>query len=273
MIQSARASAPHLVLGLCVMALGVTLVLDRAGVLRAADILRFWPVILVLFGASIVVQALRPASDGVRSAGLPIGPIFLLVVVAFLYNHGAFWRFAERRISASGNNVSAVLSGSQRTISGRTFNAADVTAVMGGAKLDIRGAALEPGQSAVIDVLALMGGAELLVPKEWNVSIETTSVMGGVTDARRAPPAGRRGRGFGRNDRPALPPPPPSPDASAPEPAAPRDESLERPDDGRRPDETATTTAAITPTADPNAPRVIVRGLVMMGGLVIKSQD
>ena len=52
---------------------------------------------------------------------------------------------------------------------------------MGGGKLDLRDAGVADG-TLVIDVFAMMGGFEILVPETWNVVVEVTPIMGGCDD-------------------------------------------------------------------------------------------
>ena len=64
------------------------------------------------------------------------------------------------------------------------FQGADITAVMGGVKLDLSNAPMA-GDTAVVDVFALMGGAEIFVPRDWDVTVKVISLMGGCSDKRR----------------------------------------------------------------------------------------
>jgi hypothetical protein len=58
---------------------------------------------------------------------------------------------------------------------------------MGGTTLDLRQAVIPPGEEAVIDVVALMGGCEIAVPASWTVATPIVPVMGGVEDKRLPP--------------------------------------------------------------------------------------
>jgi radical SAM superfamily enzyme YgiQ (UPF0313 family) len=59
---------------------------------------------------------------------------------------------------------------------------ADLTAIMGGVEVDLRGASTG-GQEAVIDVFAWWGGIEITVPPDWAVSNQVVVFMGGVDDS------------------------------------------------------------------------------------------
>ena len=261
-----RANAPHLVIGLCVMGLGVALVLDRLGIIAAEQVLRLWPVGLILFGASIMWQAIAAAPDGTvngRRQEIPIGAAIWVVILGLFFTH-AFERrgSAERSDNSENVKVFALMSGDQRTNTGARFRGAEMTALMGGARLDLRNASLPPGESAVIDVFTMMGGAVLMVPKGWTVDVQATSILGGIKDDRFNANGSDDRRRPGRPRRPGEVEPPPPVPAPAPAPDAPppvenqTDVPLEKADTG-------------TPSG--NAPRLVVRGFVMMGGLVIKS--
>jgi predicted membrane protein len=55
---------------------------------------------------------------------------------------------------------------------------------MGGVKLDLSNATMAR-DTAVIDVFALMGGTEIFVPRDWDVTVRVVSLMGGCSDKRR----------------------------------------------------------------------------------------
>jgi hypothetical protein len=56
MTNDARTNAPHLVLGLCFIALGAALLLDRLGIVDIQQTMAFWPLALVLLGASLSLE-------------------------------------------------------------------------------------------------------------------------------------------------------------------------------------------------------------------------
>ena len=56
----------NLALGICLILLGTVLILDRLRLVPASQLLRFWPIGLVLFGVAMVIQSFQrgDASDG-----------------------------------------------------------------------------------------------------------------------------------------------------------------------------------------------------------------
>jgi hypothetical protein len=283
MANCVRTNLPGLTIGLCVMAFGGALLLDRLDVLEIEAALHYWPAALILLGGSMIAQAIRGPADGAGSRpGFPIGALVWMVLIGiFLTN--IFDRNTARAARDADGTVTlfALMSGDRRTANGE-FRAGEMTAIMGGTQLDLRQARMAPGEEAVIDVFALMGGAVVYVPREWTVDVQTKALMGGVTDQRfrtaeeeEAENAGRRPRGArGRRaaaraaesaaagtsagDAVAGGAAPesvtPAPDEPPSAPATPM--AIER-EDG-------------APPAGP-APRIVLRGVTVMGGLVIKS--
>jgi hypothetical protein len=233
---------PNLVVGIGVTMLGVVLTLDKLGIVEALGWLQFWPVLLVFFGVAIVAQALRPAPGG-RQAPILSAPLVLLLVVAgVIASRTTAPRSAAEAAMEGGATVSvhAVMSGNSHAVAGRPFRHAEMTAVMGESRLDLRGATLAPGEEAVIDVVTVMGSTIVYVPADWDVNFDAVPVMGGVKDER----SGRAARPDDDGDANA--------DASAVAVTPPAD-------------------ASATATFDGPRPRLVLRGFVLMGGLVIRS--
>jgi predicted membrane protein len=109
--------------------------------------------------------------------------IIILALIVFFFVNGPGSRASERRKSSTDADFSdtAFLGGVERQDSSPAFRSGDATAVMGGIKLDLRNATME-GNEATIDVTAVMGGAEIYVPRTWTVVNHVTPILGGVTD-------------------------------------------------------------------------------------------
>ena len=111
-----------------------------------------------------------------------IGPMMLVLV-----GGSVVWR-AFNRPSPEGTGDSyvrsfAIFSGSELrpTV---PFEGADLTAVMGGVKMDLSNAPMA-NETAVIDVFVVMGGTEIFVPRDWDVTVRVVSLLGGCSDKRR----------------------------------------------------------------------------------------
>ena len=211
---------PHLAFGICLVAVGSTLVLDRMGLVEAREVLsRFWPLGLVLLGLGLVIQSIQGPEGGVSRQSQPLNNGSL--VGLFIIGVVAFHAFDRSRVTlhADSNDkvgVFAIMGKHEQLSRASAFRGGEMTCVMGRCRLDLRQATVAPGQEAVIDIFAIMGGGEIRVPAGWTVEVKAAPIMGGVKDRR-------------------------------PKDAGPEVSDL------------------------PSAPRLVIRGLIMMGGLSIKS--
>ena len=207
----------RLVFGLVVITLGVLFTLDNLGLLSAGEILRWWPALLLAYGL------IRLTGVSGRQSTVP-GVIFTLAGALLLLHEFDFiqidpWDLwpavlvviggsmvvgAMRRTrggdapvgpgAATDSTFSTFVmwSGIERKVVSLDFRGGDVTAIMGGAEIDLRQAKM-PGGRAVVDVTVLWGGVELYVPGDWTVTVEALPLMAGVEDATRAPAGEVRG--------------------------------------------------------------------------------
>ena len=77
-----------------------------------------------------------------------------------------------------------MMAGVHQKSESQDFRGGDISAVMGGAELDLRSARTSSPQ-VVIDVFAWWGGIDLFVPKDWRVVSEVTPIMAGFDDQTR----------------------------------------------------------------------------------------
>jgi hypothetical protein len=162
--------------GLAGIGVGVMMILHRLGIVyfswRAA-----WPLILIGVGLVVVYRALTgkralPASGG--------GAVNL--------DKDAPQAAVDSSLQMV--DVTAVLGGFERRVSSQDFRGGEVTAVMGGCDLDLRGASI--AGEAVLHVFAFWGGVTLKVPPDWTVILEGTPILGGFEEKTIAPPDSRK---------------------------------------------------------------------------------
>lgn len=79
-------------------------------------------------------------------------------------------------------DTTSVLGSTHRIVVSKNFKGGDITCFMGGAEIDMSQADITG--TVVLDVTAVMGGAKLIVPTNWEVKPEITNVLGGVEDKR-----------------------------------------------------------------------------------------
>jgi hypothetical protein len=178
---------PHLAFGICLVAVGSTLALDRLGLADAREVFsRFWPLGLVLLGLSLIIQALQGPQDGLPpQVQTPIsnGSLIGLFIVGVI----GFYAFDRSRVSADPGDrvgVFGVMGRHEQYSNASAFRGGDMTCVMGHCQLDLREATIAPGQEAAIDVFTVMGGARIRVPAEWDVDVQTVPIAGAVKDRR-----------------------------------------------------------------------------------------
>jgi hypothetical protein len=214
--------------GLLLAALGVLFTLDNLQILRAREVLRYWPAIFLVIGISQLVQARSIGTMIGGSIWIVFGSVLLGERLHLISSGLRFWPLLlvavgvwimVRSMTAAGPSgvtdssarlsALAVLGGVDRRVTAEGFQGADITAFMGGGKLDLREAKMS-GPEAVVDILAVMGGFEIVTPETWHVIVDVVPLMGGYEDKTRHP-------------------------------------------------------------ADPSAPRLRLRGFVMMGGLEVRN--
>ncbi len=118
----------------------------------------WWPVFIILAGASILVRGLFPHYR--REA---------FVDTPSTLEHGD-------RIAIDGS-FSAV----RQQNDSRAFKGGRIDMTFGGVELDLRQAVID-GPEAVLDISARFSGVELRVPREWQVVVEISPTLGGVDD-------------------------------------------------------------------------------------------
>lgn len=79
----------------------------------------------------------------------------------------------------------ATFSGQNLNFDGEPFNGAELTAVFGGVKCDLRNAVIE--RDCAITATSIFGGIDIFVPDDVNVKINSNSIFGGVSDKNHRP--------------------------------------------------------------------------------------
>jgi len=218
--------------GLVVLTLGVLWTLDNLGMLDASRIIYWWPVValgwgvIYLFGLGVrrnvnlgsfwtIIGAISLLNTlGVIHVTIfALWPVFLVVMGASMVFRG--WRgtgwIKGAADSGSRPNVTVFLGGAEHKVVGQDLRSADVTAIMGAMSVDFRSSRLAE-REVKVDVFALWGGIDLVVPEGWRVEGRVTPILGAFQDLTKTP-------------------------------------------------------------ADPNAPKLIVAGEVVMGGIEVMNEE
>jgi hypothetical protein len=179
-------------IGLVLLTLGVFGILDATGALDSSETIdRWWPVAIIglgligmlvdrriSLGPGIVVLIgflLLADQQGWTEEDL-FGPV-LLVIIGLVVLSG-LW---HRRIEGGHREHSlAMFGGTKIKDRSEHFTHADVSAIFGGATLDLREAHVD--HEASVDALAVFGGVDVLVPRGWRVELGGTPIFGGCED-------------------------------------------------------------------------------------------
>lgn len=212
MPEESRAHQVHpvrTVVGLLVVTLGVLFLAENLGYAEARVWLEvFWPAALATIGLAIL---LRPRPEGrawgfvwLAAAGVVLANqrgwldvdfwdlFFPLALV--LVGGRIVWRAVagqgrgrrRHRFEAGEDTVRsfALLSGNEVRVTSPNFRGGEIGAVMGGAKVDLTQAGLAEG-GAELDVLAMWGGIEIVVPESWSVESRVVPLLGAYEDKSR----------------------------------------------------------------------------------------
>lgn len=79
----------------------------------------------------------------------------------------------------------ATFSGQNLNFDGEHFSGAELTAVFGGVKCDLRHAIID--KDCAINATSIFGGIDIFVPDTVNVKINSNSIFGGVSDKKNNP--------------------------------------------------------------------------------------
>ncbi len=77
-----------------------------------------------------------------------------------------------------------LFSGGDVVIESDNFRGGRVSSMFGGGNYNLTKAKLSPDTTNVLDVFAMFGGSNFIVPPDWNVRIEVTAIFGGFSDKR-----------------------------------------------------------------------------------------
>jgi len=190
--------------GVFIVAAGVVLLLDRAGMVNAGHIFRFWPVFLIVLGVSMAFGKKGASCQGSSIGGgmlalwgtlllaqnfgyLSWGQIWplVLIVVGVLMVWQSF-RLKNLNLNLGGKmHPTSVFASVERTITDQNFQQGKAETVFGSIQLDFLSADMT--EKAVLEIAAVFGSVEIRIPSSWNVAVEATTVFGSAENKTRPP--------------------------------------------------------------------------------------
>jgi hypothetical protein len=183
------------------IAVGAIFLLSNLHVFPGRDIWEYWPVALMIAGAFRLADAVDPKGRALGGILLVGGGIILaanlglipvdasdlwpLGLIAFgvfmLVNHTVFSWGGGGKYTTSRQSEAAVFGGGKRKINSADFKFAKFDAVFGGFEIDFREANIM-GDSAIVEINAVFGGAEVRIPLNWSAEVQAAGVFGAFTD-------------------------------------------------------------------------------------------
>jgi predicted membrane protein len=197
------------IIGVVLVLAGLFLVMRNTGVFPEFidNVIFSWPMLLVVIGLVMTLGAAEKTSGVIVMAvgGFFLIPmifretfhaynmfwpsIFIIVGVIFIATKRKGWNSVTSTGVVGDDFIDYVnvFSGGERQIVSESFRGGRISAVFGGMELDLTKAKLAMGRNE-LEIACVFGGATLIVPDDWNISIEVTPVLGGFSDSRKLIP-------------------------------------------------------------------------------------
>lgn len=166
-----------------------------------------WPMLLIVIGVVITLGAVEKTGGIIVMAvgGFFMIPllfretfhlynmfwpsIFIIIGIVFIITKRKGWHSVSTKGMIGDDYIDYVniFSGGERQILSQNFRGGKISAVFGGIELDLTKAKLAPGRND-LEIACVFGGATIIVPNNWLVTIEVTPVLGGFSDTRKIVP-------------------------------------------------------------------------------------
>jgi len=194
------------IFGTLLIVIGAGFLLGQMGVWDFGSILgTWWPLILIFIGVVQLISRSAPLIGavivivvGVVFQGLTLGIFpgnsWALVWSALLVIAGLWLLFARgfHPVSSASTDdmvrVFAIFGASNPRNQSSAFRGGSVTTLFAGADVDLRDAKLAP-DGAHLEVTTAFGGAKIIVPDDWYVSVTGLPIFGGWSNKARQTPA------------------------------------------------------------------------------------
>lgn len=188
-------------IGLIFVIFGTGFLMHQAEIIDFTHVLAaWWPLILIIIG---VIQLINRTSSSSIS-----GMMFILVGGLFLVNQlfdfnltayiwpiiiifiGLVFMFTRVKYEAPPHtdrdlNNFLLFAGTEVRSQSKNFRGGSVTAIFGGAEIDLREVVIAK-EGATLDLTAIFGGIELTVPENVQVEVSGIPIFGGWEDKTRA---------------------------------------------------------------------------------------
>lgn len=197
--------ASSIIWGIVLVAAGTLFALNASNITNIDIFFDGWWTLFIIVPCAVGLFTEREKTGNI--IGLAIG-VFLLLCCQDILNFGMLWKllvpaiiviiglkmvftglFGNKaneiisKMKANGDEPKvgcATFSGCNLNYDGEVFEGAELTATFGGVKCDLRNAIIE--KDCAIQVSAIFGGIDILVPDNINVRVSSNSIFGGVSN-------------------------------------------------------------------------------------------
>ncbi len=139
--------------------IGVAWLIRRHNLLPPEVSYLFWPIILIAVGVIIVLRPKRADSEKDDFSGC--------------------W---EDKSSSDELEIDAVFCGTKKQIISKDFKGGEINLIFGGTELNLSQADFP--KEVVLDVTIVFGGLKIIIPNNWELKTQLTTIAAGVEDKR-----------------------------------------------------------------------------------------
>ena len=204
-----QGSSNKVLIGVVLVIAGLFLILRNTGIFPdfIDNVVFSWPMLLVTIG---LILSLSSAEKTAGIIVMAVGGFFMIPLLfrETFHMYNMFWPaifiivgilfiVSKRKGFATGSSKGMtgddfidyvnIFSGGDRQVVSQNFRGGKISAVFGGTELDLTKARLAPGRNE-IEIACVFGGATIIVPDTWFVTIEVTPILGGFSDSRKLTP-------------------------------------------------------------------------------------
>ena len=196
--------------GIILVCVGLVLCLNALGITRIDVFFDGWWTLFIIVPSFVGVLTGKDKTGSL--IGLCIG-VFLLLCCWNILDFGILWKLllpviillfgakmifesfftkdgaeAMKHFHNSDGEIrygTAVFSGENINFAGQIFQGAELNAVFGGVKCDLRNAVIQ--EDCVIQASAIFGGIDIFVPDNVNIKVSSSSIFGGTSNKKGNP--------------------------------------------------------------------------------------
>lgn len=199
--------------GLLLIVLGILFLLDQMGRLDFGDLVgRYWPVIFILIGVSILLSNnFRNVGSGIffilfgtfflllrmrifdQAVWHYVWPLAIIAVGLWILLRPSLHRDKKKIPEMTGDDlaINQVFSSTKRKVESQNFQGGKAEVVFGSAEIDLRAAKLAGGQATLV-LSVVFGSIEVFVPRQWQIVLGGTPVLGSIESRKAAVPDGEK---------------------------------------------------------------------------------